>query len=619
MSSTNWDDLSYKIQPWIKDAMLSLGFSHMTPVQASTIPLLSQNKDVVVQAVTGSGKTMAFVIPVLEKICRIFLDEPFKKSHFGALVVSPTRELAKQIEAVFNSVLEYQPERSALPQIKTQLLVGSIQSLQEDLYTFISKRPQILVGTPGRINEFLRSSSVKTNSCEILILDEADKLLDMSFLSSIESIVRFLPRQRRTGLFSATVSSAGNDIFKTGMTNPVKITVNSSSLPGADSTVPTSLGLCYMVLQANMKLKVLLQLLTKYRYHKTIVYFPTCISVTYFYGIFHHLFCKMLQEKRIDDEIALFSLHGKLEAKPRMKTLSKFTESTEEKSVLFTTDVAARGLDIPDVDLVIQVDPPTDPDMFLHRCGRTGRANKVGKAVTMLNKGREEDYVGFMDVKGITLEQMSVPKIELEFSEWYDSSFRQWELEDRGRYDHAVRSYVAYVMYYSKHVASSIFRIRTLDYKGLASMYGLTRLPKMPENKYVEDFPEGGFLDSSINFDKYSYLDKSKEETRLYELKTQERKKERRAKTMKKKFLDEKNTSWSDKSLKKGTKVERRVKMKRRREAVEIAIAQKEEEGDSNEAEDREKEKDWKEAVIESKRRKKSKKQEMVQGSFDDL
>ncbi|VEU22934.1 DEKNAAC104268 [Brettanomyces naardenensis] len=595
------------IQPWIKDALTSLGFSQLTPVQTSTIPLLSQNKDVVVQAVTGSGKTLAFVIPVLEKISKIYREDGLSRSHFGALVLSPTRELASQTAKVFDSILELQPENC--PHIKTQLLVGSVQSLQEDLQRFLTDKPQILVGTPGRVYEFLSSSSVNTSSCEILILDEADKLLDVSFLATTEAIVRFLPRQRRTGLFSATISDAGDDIFKTGMTNPVKITVKSSSLPEEDSSVPTNLGLFYMVLKPEMKLKVLLELLTKYRYHKTIVYFPTCTGVTYFYSMFENLIREIGKKEGIDIPISLFSLHGKLEAKPRLRTLTKFAESTTEKSVLFTTDVAARGLDIPDVDLVIQVDPPTDPAMFLHRSGRTGRANKVGKAIAMLNEGREEDYVGFMAVKEVTLEQMEVPSISTDFSEWYDKTFRKWQLMDRVRYDHAVRSYVGYVRYYSKHVASSIFRIRGLDYVSLAKMYGLTRLPKMPENKYVENFPEGGFIDHSIDFDRYKYADKVKEATRVQELRTQMRKRERKEKSLKKKGQEKKNSSWSDKTGKKETKAERREKMKRRREAVEAKIK----EDGEGEAEDGDGEEDWKEVVLESKRKKRG----VIEGEYD--
>ncbi|ODV82636.1 hypothetical protein CANARDRAFT_30677, partial [[Candida] arabinofermentans NRRL YB-2248] len=534
--STSWESSPYKLQPWILEAVTSLGFKDMTPVQASTIPLLSQNKDVVVEAVTGSGKTLAFVIPVLEKLCKVMNeDSGFGKGYFGAIILSPTRELANQIFTVVKQLLDLQPDD--MVKLKAQLLVGSVGSVREDLQEFLKLKPQILVGTPGRMLDFLSNQLVKTSACEIIILDEADKLLDVSFLSDTQAIVRQLPRQRRTGLFSATISSAGTDIFKTGMTNPVKVTVKSSSLE--QSSVPTSLGLFYMVVNTNLKLKILFNLLIAYRYKKVIVYFPTCVGVTHFYSMFNNLL------KNSDDvnyeDINLFSLHGKLNAKPRLKTLSSFANSSAFKSILFTTDVAARGLDIPDVDLVLQIDPPTDPDVFLHRCGRTGRANKVGKAITMLSEGREEDYIDFMEVKGVSLKLLDTPEISKDFEEWYDETLRSWLIVDRERYDHALKSFVGFVRYYSKHVAGSIFRLQSLDYKGLARMYGLTRIPKMPENRYIDDFPEDGWLDRSINFDEYSYRDKVKEAARLEELKTEQKKKERREKAEKKKQLMDKN------------------------------------------------------------------------------
>lgn len=607
-ASVAWDSLSYQITPWVKDAMISLGFTSMTPVQASTIPLLSQHKDVVVEAVTGSGKTLAFVIPVLEKVIKAMETSEFGKGYFGAVVVSPTRELADQIESVFNSILNLQPEDK--PQIKSQLLVGSVQSVREDISSFITNKPQILIGTPGRMLDFLSNNAIKTNKCEIIILDEADKLLDIGFLNDTQSIVRLLPSQRRTGLFSATISGAGNDIFKTGMTNPVKVTVKSASI--TSNSAPESLNLSYMVVDPELKLKILLQMILKYRYKKVIVYFPTNFAVTHFYSIFNDLLYKT--EGVTETDVQLHSLHGKLDAKPRMKTLSKFSESFASKSVLFTTDVAARGLDIPDVDLVVQLDPPTEPDVFLHRCGRTGRANKIGTAITMLSEGREEEYVNFMGIKNVVLKLIDTPKVSEEESQWYDKQLKMWLLQDRIRYDHAVRVYVAYVRYYSKHVASSIFRLSELDYLKLAKLHGLKRFPKMPENKYIKPFPEDGWFDHSIDFDSYSYKDSVKEESRLTELKTEKRKKERKEKALAKKQLKEKNSAWSKKVGGKETKQERREKVMKRREAVEAELKRQREQEDSD---DSEAEVDWKDMVRSNKKKKKSTSES--NGFFDEL
>lgn len=607
-SSVAWDSLSYQIKPWLCDAMVSLGFDTMTPVQASTIPLLSQHKDVVVEAVTGSGKTLAFVIPVLEKIMKALDDGELKKGFFGAIIISPTRELANQIDTVIQSILRLQPEDGI--QIRSQLLVGSIQSLREDLSTFLSEKPQLLIGTPGRVLDFLSNNAVKTNKCEILILDEADKLLDVGFLNDTQSIVRLLPTQRRTGLFSATISGAGNDIFKTGMTNPVKVTVKSSSIK--TNTAPESLNLAYMVVDPEIKTKVLFEMIKKYRYKKVIVYFPTNFAVTYFYSLFTYLVSK--SEDISEGEVEIFSLHGKLEAKPRIRALGKFSDSYASKAVLFTTDVSARGLDIPDVDLVIQLDPPTDPDVFLHRCGRTGRANKIGTAITMLSEGREEEYVNFLNVKNINLRRMEIPNLNESDKKWYDEQMKQWLLNDRLNYDHALRCYVGFVRYYSKHVASSIFRLSELDYLKLAKLHGLCRYPKMPENKYIKDFPEDGWFDHSIDFDHYAYKDELKEKARLAELKTEKRKKERKEKAIRKKETKEKNSSWSKKVELKETKQERRERVLKRREAVEAEMKRQRQEADS---EDEQVEVDWKDLVRANKKQKNSNKES--QGFFDEL
>lgn len=608
-SSVSWDSLSYKLEPWLQNAMISLGFTSMTPVQASTIPLLAQHKDVVVEAVTGSGKTLAYIIPVIEKVVKLLKNEELKKGFFGAIIVAPTRELADQIDTVMGSILELQPEDQK--QIKSQRLVGSVQSVREDLSSFLSDKPQILIGTPGRLIDFLSNNAVKTNKCEIVILDEADKLLDIGFINDTQSIVRFLPSQRRTGLFSATISGAGNEIFKTGMTNPVKVTVKSS-LSTANSA-PESLNLSYMVVDPELKLKILLNMIIKLRYKKVIVYFPTNFAVTQFYA----LFSKLLETSpSVGDsgDVEILSLHGKLEAKPRLKTLTKFADGSASKLVLFTTDVSARGLDIPDVDLVIQLDPPTEPDVFLHRCGRTGRANKIGNAITMLAEGREEEYVNFMNVKNVELKKQAPPTISEEDNLWFEKEMKNWLLVDRTRYDHSVRCYVAYVMYYSKHVASSIFRLSELDYFKLAKLHGLTRFPKMPENKYIANFPKDGWIDDSINFDTYAYKDTAKEEARLLELKTEKRKMERKEKALKKKELKEKNSSWSKKIDGKETKQERREKLIKRREAVEAEIKRQREQEDSDESEA---EVDWKDMVRANKKQKKQHQQ--TQGFFDDL
>ncbi|CCE62720.1 hypothetical protein TPHA_0D00770 [Tetrapisispora phaffii CBS 4417] len=599
-----WDNLDYQLQPWIRTAVDVMGFDEMTPVQASTIPLFARNKDVVVDSITGSGKTVSFVIPILEKI---IIEEAnsskLKKGHFHSLIISPTRELAKQIQSVIESFLTHYPED--LYPIKSQLIVGTnTNTVRDNVSEFLDNRPQILVGTPGRIFEFLKSSGIKSKSCSMVILDEADRLLDVSFLKDIENIMQILPKQRRTGLFSATINSAGSNIFKIGLRNPVKVTVNSKIL------APVTLSLNYAITEPEKKFQLFLSVLNNYKFKKCIAYFPTCISVQYYYSFIQHL----VEKKIVNEDLQIFSLHGKLQTSSRMKTLETFTE-TLSNAVLITTDVAARGIDIPDVDLVIQLDPPTDADIFLHRCGRTGRANKIGKAITFLNKGREEDYVSFMEVKNVKLEliELDVQGIPEDFNK----IFMDWILEDRARFDHALRSYVAYIRHYSNHSASSIFRFQSFDFVGLCRMYGLFRMPRMPEitKNFKDDvenpkvFSNGWLIDPPIDLDLFKYSDSKQEKKRLAELKAI---KDVHDKKRLKFLLKKKNESWSNKTETKESKLERRAKMEIKRKAIEAELAKNDSENSDEEIED------WKQVVLQRKKKQKSSASGM-QGSFDDL
>lgn len=597
-----WDSLS--LRPWLKEAVASLGFPSMTPVQASTIPLFCGNKDVVVESVTGSGKTLSFVLPVLQHVSNRLhggkneKPDPVKRGHMLAVVVSPTRELASQTKSVFDSVIEFLPEN--LAPIKTQLVVGSLLSVRTDLDTFLASGSHIIIATPGRVLDLLASQKVHTASVEVAVLDEADKLLDMSFETDVLSILKQLPRQRRTGLFSATLSAAGDKIFRTGMLNPVRIAVKSKSLGKA---APKSLTIQYMLVEPERKISTMLKLVSDYRFKKCIVYFPTCTSVKHFYNMFSVL--------GPETAATFHSLHGQLSTSARLKTLQKFTDgdSNVSKHVLMTTDVAARGIDIPDVDLVIQLDPPTDPDMFLHRCGRTGRANKVGRAVVMLNRSSpEETYPDFLEVKGVEMTEMEAPDAG-ELHVEIQKRAKNYMLEDRARHEAAVKSYVAFVRYYQKHVASSIFRMQALDYLGVARMYALMRLPKMPETKYIpkELMPENGWLSEPLDMDTYAYADSSKEQVRLETMEEEKQKKIQDAK--KRKLLKKKNESWSVKTDIKDVKAVRREKSKRKREAIQKQIMEESSEDEDTQV-------DWKDLVRQNK---KPKNNSGMQGSFSDL
>lgn len=607
--SLEWENLKDELHPWLGEAITSLGLPCMTPVQASTIPLFSGNKDVVVQSVTGSGKTLAFIIPVLHHVSRILYGLPssdveptrLRKGCMIGVIISPTRELAHQIKAVLDQVLAFLPQE--LPAINTQLVVGSLGNVREDVDLFLTGKTHIVVGTPGRLLDFMSHPKVVTSLVEIAVLDEADRLLDSSFEAEVLSILRQLPKQRRTGLFSATLSASGDRIFKTGMSNPVKVAVQSKlSL----AVAPSALTIKYLVVKPDQKLTTFIKLIQEYNFKKAIVYFPTCISVKHFYELL------LLLETDPTDPIKFYSLYGQLSTTARLRTLKAFTDGDADvlKHVLMTTDVAARGIDVADVDLVVQVDPPNDPDVFLHRAGRTGRANKAGNAIVLLNDDCNEiNYIDFMEVKGVLMKELVV-EADSAFHEAFYNKVRQFMLADRLRHETAVKAYVAFVRSYSKHLAKSIFRLQSLDYLGVASMYGLLRLPKMPETRFIPDdaMPEDGWLtESPIDMDNYAYADATKEKARQMNLEAEKEKKIDEAK--KRKRLAKKNEAWSSRTETKEAKSDRKQRLQKKREEAEKRLLE-----ESSDEEDVTV--DWKDIVRQNKKQKLS---TGVQGVFEGL
>lgn len=237
---------------------------------------------------------------------------------------------------------------------------------------------------------------------------------------------------------------------------------------------------------------------------KTIIYFSTCAAVDYFQHIIPCIF-----NSQKNQAFALVPLHGKHPPKVRQKNFKAFAESSVP-TILLTTDVAARGLDIPQVDLVLQIDPPTDPKVFLHRCGRAGRAGRRGLSIIFLQPGREEDYVGFLEVRKTPVDPLDVPSIDIGAEEVRTATeaMRKSVLSDRALHDKAQRGFVSWAKSYSKHQATSIFRLADIDWTDLGNAWALLKLPKMPELKQWEGDRTLGQI---IDFDSYIYKDKQRE------------------------------------------------------------------------------------------------------------
>jgi ATP-dependent RNA helicase DDX55/SPB4 len=364
----------------------------MTPVQSAAIPYFMQNKDVAVEAVTGSGKTLAFVLPIVEILSR--RTEPWCSGETGALVLTPTRELATQIAGVMSVFLQD-------TSLSLALLIGG-NDLQENIATINTQGAHVVVATPGRLVDVLSRQDCKlacfVHSLEVLVLDEADRLLELGFEQSINTVLSYLPKQRRTGLFSATLNQDVKALIRAGMRNPVTITVKDKKTPTDLMPTPKSLSNFYLVCEAKEKALSLFTLLQNLHDEKVIVFFATCASVSYFGTLTQRLF----------PELNILSLHGKMHSK-RQRLFTQFSSCIS--GCLMCTDVMARGVDFPSVDWVIQFDPPSCTKSFVHRCGRTARMGQKGQAVVMLLPS-ETPYVEFLSLnQHVTLEAYELKEL----------------------------------------------------------------------------------------------------------------------------------------------------------------------------------------------------------------
>jgi ATP-dependent RNA helicase DDX55/SPB4 len=362
-----------------------------------------------------------------------------RKQQIGALVLSPTRELAQQTYAVAKALCK----ASDLPE--PLLLVGggsgssggpNHRPVTVDLQTFKHAGSDIIIGTPGRVEDVLtRYMVVDCSELEYLILDEADVLLNMGFANSLQNVLGKLPKMRRTGLFSATTSTSSTTanslqewMKRSGMRNPVWIDVAVASKQKTDGAMkteeadvtterkapvtsrsqatPSSLTNYYLVTTMEEKLSRLAAFLTSHPNEKMIVFFLTCACVD-FYGT-------ALQKILPDHYVEM--LHGKMVQKRREKAMERYracrdkNDESEKGGALFCTDVAARGLDVTDVHWVVQFDPPQDPSFYVHRVGRAARAGKLGASLLFLTR-KEEPYVDFLRMRKIPL--IPLPDSEL--------------------------------------------------------------------------------------------------------------------------------------------------------------------------------------------------------------
>ncbi|KAL8172374.1 hypothetical protein V2J09_024178 [Rumex salicifolius] len=541
LTKTRFCDLSPPLSEPVLEALTHGGFDYCTPVQAATIPLLCSYKDVSVDAATGSGKTLAFVVPLVE-IIRRSASTP-KPHQVVGIVISPTRELSSQIYNVA------QPFIATLPNVKAMLLVGGAD-VKTDMNKIEEDGANLLIGTPGRLYDIMdRMDMLDFRSLEILVLDEADRLLEMGFQKQISAVLCRLPKLRRTGLFSATQTEAVEELSKAGLRNPVRVEVqaqrktldgSSSSSDLSTSKTPSSLHLEYLKCGADKKSSQLVDLLLKNKSKKMIIYFMTCACVDYWGAVLPCL--------SVLKGCSLISLHGKMKQTAREKALATFTSLAS--GALLCTDVAARGLDIPGVDFIVQYDPPQDPNVFIHRVGRTARMGRQGSSIVFLLP-KEEDYIDFLRVKRVLLQEKSCSDDALDIV----PQIRSAAINDRDIMEKGVRAFVSFIRAYKEHHCSYIFRWKELEVGKLAMGYGLLQLPAMPEVKHHSLSTEGFTQLADVNFEEIKFKDKFREKQRKKNLVAKKAEKELKAASQKPKA----NPNPSTATLRKKTAKQRRA------------------------------------------------------------
>ncbi|KAK7224063.1 hypothetical protein V2G26_012066 [Clonostachys chloroleuca] len=331
------------------EACEALNYKYPTAIQEKSIPVALQDRDIIGLAETGSGKTAAFALPMLQAL----LDKP--QPLFG-LVLAPTRELATQIGQAFEAL-------GSMISLRCAVIVGGLDMMPQSIA--LSKKPHVIVATPGRLVDHLeKTKGFSLRTLKYLVMDEADRLLDMDFGPSIDKILKFVPRERRTFLFSATMSSRVESLQRASLRDPVRVSVSSNKY----QTVST-LKQHYVFIPHARKDTYLIFLVNDFAGQSIIIFTRTVWETQRVAILLRTL------------GFGAIPLHGQLSQSARLGALNKFRSGA--RNILVATDVAARGLDIPKVDVVLNHDLPQDSKTYIHRVGRTARAGKSGVAISI--------------------------------------------------------------------------------------------------------------------------------------------------------------------------------------------------------------------------------------------
>ncbi|EHK20071.1 uncharacterized protein TRIVIDRAFT_171594 [Trichoderma virens Gv29-8] len=446
--SQKFEDL--KLSEKTMKAIQEMGFTKMTNIQRSAIPPLLAGKDVLGAAKTGSGKTLAFLIPAIEILSSL----RFKpRNGTGVIVVSPTRELALQIFGVARELMKHHSQTYGI------VIGGANRRAEVDKLT---KGVNLLIATPGRLLDHLLNTQFVFKNLKSLIIDEADRILEVGFEDEMRQIVKVLSNEdRQTMLFSATQTTKVEDLARISLRpGPLYINVDEEK---QHSTVD-GLEQGYVLCEGDERFLLLFSFLRKMqaKKKKVIVFFSSCASVKYYAELLNYIDCPVLD------------LHGKQKQQKRTNTFFEFSNAPH--GILICTDVAARGLDIPAVDFIVQFDPPDNTRDYIHRVGRTARgADAKGRSLLFL----QPNEVGFLSY----LKAARVPVVEFEFprKKIINVQSQLEKLIGKNYYlqQSAKDAFKSYLHAYASHSLRSVYDVQKLDLTKIAKSFGFPTPPRV--------------------------------------------------------------------------------------------------------------------------------------------
>ncbi|ODV58383.1 ATP-dependent RNA helicase HAS1 [Ascoidea rubescens DSM 1968] len=438
-----------KLSPLTLKAINEMGFTTMTEVQARTIPPLLAGKDVLGAAKTGSGKTLAFLIPAIELLYSL----KFKpRNGTGIIIVSPTRELALQIFGVARELMQFHSQTFGI------VIGGANRRAEAEK---LIKGVNLLIATPGRLLDHLQNTKgFVFKNLKALVIDEADRILEIGFEEEMKQIIKILPNENRQSmLFSATQTTKVDDLARVSLkAGPLYINVVGED----DVATASGLEQGYVVCESDKRFLLLFSFLKRNQKKKIIVFVSSCNSVNYYGELLNYI------------DLPVLDLHGKQKQQKRTNTFFEFCNA--KKGILVCTDVAARGLDIPAVDWIIQFDPPDDPRDYIHRVGRTARGSSgKGKSLMFLTPSE----LGFLRY----LKQSKVPLNEYEFPTGKIANVQsQLEKLISSNYllhQSAKDGFRSYLQAYASHQLKQVYNIDKLDLNKVAKSFGFTSPPKV--------------------------------------------------------------------------------------------------------------------------------------------